>query len=75
MVIFRLGVVFSKDEGALKELTKSLKFKSATYLGSGKQKMSWIHIDDLCKLYLTAIRNNEIVGITMLYPQKYWHKK
>ncbi len=63
VVIFRLGVVFSKDEGALKELTKSLKFKSATYLGSGKQKMSWIHIDDLCKLYLTAILNNEIVGI------------
>ncbi|AIM37752.1 hypothetical protein KO02_14525 [Sphingobacterium sp. ML3W] len=63
MVIFRLGVVFSQHGGALKELTKSFRYKVATHLGSGKQKMSWIHIDDVCQLYLTAIRNNNISGI------------
>lgn len=63
IVILRLGVVFSKDGGALKQLIKSFSFKTATYLGSGKQKMSWIHIDDVCQLYLTAIRNKSISGI------------
>lgn len=38
IVILRLGVVFSKDGGALKQLIKSFKYKAATYLGSGKQK-------------------------------------
>lgn len=63
VVIFRLGVVFSKDEGALEQLTKSFKYKTVTHLASGKQKMSWIHIDDVCQLYLTAIRNPNLVGI------------
>ncbi|MEJ5091423.1 TIGR01777 family protein [Sphingobacterium faecium] len=63
IVILRLGVVFSKDGGALKQLIKSFKYKAATYLGSGKQKMSWIHIDDLCHLYLKAIRDNSLSGI------------
>lgn len=63
IVIFRLGVVFSKDGGALKELTKSFSYKTATHLGSGKQKMSWIHIEDVCQLYLAAIRDTNLVGI------------
>ncbi|MCL4124426.1 UNVERIFIED_CONTAM: hypothetical protein GTU68_002805 [Idotea baltica] len=31
-------------------------------LGSGKQYMPWIHIDDLCKMYIQAIEGN-LIGI------------
>ncbi|UIR54485.1 TIGR01777 family oxidoreductase [Sphingobacterium sp. SRCM116780] len=63
VVILRLGVVFTKNEGALKKLTQSLKYRMATYIGSGKQVISWIHITDLCHLYLAAIRNPNLSGI------------
>jgi hypothetical protein len=32
-------------------------------LGSGNQFMPWIHIDDLCDLYIKAIENSEFTGI------------
>jgi len=31
-------------------------------LGSGKQYMPWIHIDDLCSIYLEALKNSEMSG-------------
>jgi NAD dependent epimerase/dehydratase family enzyme len=31
-------------------------------LGSGKQYMPWIHIDDLCEIYIKAIEDNEMHG-------------
>ena len=63
LVIFRTGVVLSNDGGAFTEFKKPLRFGFATILGSGKQIVSWIHTDDLVKLYLNAIENNLISGI------------
>jgi NAD dependent epimerase/dehydratase family enzyme len=31
-------------------------------LGSGKQLVSWIHIDDLCRLFINAIENDQLTG-------------
>ena len=31
-------------------------------LGSGKQMISWIHIDDLCRMYIEAIENKNLNG-------------
>jgi len=31
-------------------------------LGSGKQYMPWIHVYDLCAIYLEAIKNNDMTG-------------
>jgi hypothetical protein len=31
-------------------------------LGSGKQYMPWIHVDDLCNIYFQAIVNSNIEG-------------
>ncbi|MEO8711938.1 MAG: TIGR01777 family oxidoreductase [Parafilimonas sp.] len=63
LAIFRFGIVLSKKGGALKEFKKPLKFGAAAILGSGKQIISWIHIDDLCMLLLFAIEHENISGI------------
>ena len=61
-VKIRTGLVLGKDEGFLKKLTPIFKMKLGSALGSGKQYMPWIHIDDLCAIYLEAIKNNEMTG-------------
>jgi hypothetical protein len=62
-VILRTGVVFSNKGGALEKLRKPIKLGVGAALGSGKQYMPWIHIDDLCNMYVEALENSEIKGI------------
>ncbi|MGG9970332.1 TIGR01777 family oxidoreductase [Ferruginibacter sp. SUN002] len=59
----RIGIVLSKDGGALAEFIKPIKFGVAAILGSGKQLISWIHIDDLCRLFIYGIENQNINSI------------
>jgi uncharacterized protein (TIGR01777 family) len=63
LVKFRIGIVLSNDGGAMNEFKKPLKFGVATILGSGKQVLSWIHIDDLIRIFLFAIDNENLSGI------------
>jgi uncharacterized protein (TIGR01777 family) len=62
LVKLRTGIVLSNDGGALVEFKKPLQFYVASILGTGKQVVSWIHIDDLCRLYIDAIENNNLHG-------------
>ncbi|WP_118975192.1 TIGR01777 family oxidoreductase [Taibaiella koreensis] len=57
LVILRTGIVLSRDGGALKEFVRPLRFRVAAILGSGRQIVSWIHEDDLCRMYLHALEN------------------
>ena len=57
-VALRTGIVLSKDGGALKKMKTPI----ITALGNGKQYMPWIHIDDLCELYIKAIEDQEFKG-------------
>lgn len=63
LVKLRIGIVLSKDGGALKEFINPLRFGIAAILGSGKQVISWIHIDDLCNLFVYAIENGQLYGV------------
>ena len=63
LVIFRTGLVLSNKGGALAEFRKPVRLGVAAILGSGKQVVSWIHIDDLCRLYLKAIEEKEWTGV------------
>ncbi len=63
LVKLRTGIVFSNDGGALQEFKKPLKGGVAAILGDGKQMISWIHVDDLCLMYLYAIKNQEMKGV------------
>ena len=62
LVKLRIGIVLSNDGGALTEFKKSIRFGVAAILGSGKQIVSWIHIDDLCRLFIYAIENENLQG-------------
>ena len=62
LVYLRTAIVFSTKGGAFNEFLKPFRGGVAAILGSGKQVISWIHIDDLCRMYLSAIENREMNG-------------
>ena len=61
--ILRTGIVLSKKGGALEKLCQTFKFRFASALGNGQQYMPWVHIDDLCRIYLRTITDIEFTGI------------
>ncbi len=63
LIKFRTGIVLSNDGGAFKEFIKPVRFGIAAIIGSGKQMVSWIHIDDLVRLYILAMENEKIDGV------------
>ena len=63
LVKLRIGIVLSKEGGALKEFLKPLRFRVAAILGSGKQIISWVHIDDLVNMFVFAIDIEKMNGV------------
>jgi len=63
LVKLRTGIVMSYEGGALVEFKKPLRFGIATILGNGKQIISWIHIDDLVRLFMYAMETESINGV------------
>lgn len=62
-IILRTGVVLSAEGGALSKMNILFKMGLGAVWGSGKQYFSWIHIEDLCSLYVKAIEDNSINGV------------
>ncbi len=62
LVKLRIGIVLSTTGGALAEFKKPLKGGMAAILGSGKQMISWIHVHDLCRMFVYAIENQSMQG-------------
>lgn len=56
--LIRIGLVLSRTSGALPELIKPIKYRVGSVLGSGKQYYSWIHVDDLTRLFSYVIEQN-----------------
>jgi hypothetical protein len=63
LVILRTGIVLSPEGGAFPEFARPVRFGVAGILGNGKQIISWIHIEDICRLYLEAMQNAAWSGI------------
>lgn len=61
-VKLRTGIVLSKEGGALKKMAQPARFGFGAALGSGNQWVSWIHINDICRMYLEAIENESWEG-------------
>ncbi len=61
--IIRIGVVLSKDGGALKKLLPLFQLGLGSAVGSGKQYMPWIHIEDLVSVFHEALFNSNYNGI------------
>jgi uncharacterized protein (TIGR01777 family) len=62
LVILRTGIVLSPEGGAFPEFARPIRFGIAGILGNGKQMISWIHIEDICRLYLEAMQNKAWAG-------------
>jgi uncharacterized protein len=61
--IIRIGLVLSTQGGALEKMLPTYKIGVGTYFGNGKQIYSWIHIDDICNLFLYALENTTMNGV------------
>ena len=62
VVKMRTGIVLDSEGGALAKMLPFFKTGVGGPVGSGKQYMPWIHLDDLVGLYLAAIDNDAFSG-------------
>ena len=60
--IIRVGIVLSTKGGALEQLIKSFQFRVGGYFGSGNNYMPWIHMNDICRVFIEAVTNDEMKG-------------
>jgi hypothetical protein len=63
VVKLRIGIVLSEKGGALKEIAKPIRLGFGSPLGSGQQYLSWIHLDDLCHLFVKAVEDEHLQGV------------
>lgn len=62
VVCVRTGIVLGRGGGALEQMLPIFKMGAGGRIGSGRQWMSWIHLDDLAGLFLLALENAGISG-------------
>jgi uncharacterized protein (TIGR01777 family) len=62
-VIIRTGVVMSDKSEAYKKICLPIRYGVGASIGSGNQFFSWIHLDDLCNIYLKAICDERLRGV------------
>lgn len=62
-VALRTSIVFGKEAGAFPVIKRLAKFFMGGKQGSGRQMVSWIHIDDFCRAVDFIIKNDCIVGV------------
>lgn len=62
VVKMRTGMVLSNRGGALPVLTRPIKWYVGSPLGSGRQYVSWIHLEDLCMTYIKALEDTNMEG-------------
>jgi uncharacterized protein (TIGR01777 family) len=75
-VKIRTGVVLEKTDSALSKLMMTGKFGFLVKTGNGNQYMPWIHIGDLCNIYLKAIEDNSMSGAyNVVSPQHITHNE
>lgn len=62
VVLVRIGIVLHPEGGALRQMLPPFRAGVAGKLGSGKQWMPWIHVDDLIRLFVYASENTDLNG-------------
>ena len=58
----RIGVVLSEKGGALVEMAQPIRLLVGSPLGTGRQLLSWIHMDDLCEIFIKAVEEDKMIG-------------
>ena len=62
VVKIRIGLILSKDGGALTAMEKPVKYFVGSPLGNGKQWMPWIHLDDIVGIFTKAVADEKMEG-------------
>jgi len=62
VVKIRTGIVLSKEGGVLSRFSIPVKAGLGSAIGNGEQYFPWIHMEDLCNIYLSAIQNTNMKG-------------
>lgn len=62
VAVARFGIVLGKHGGALQQMAMPFKFFMGGPVGSGKQWIPWIHIQDLCRAMLFVAEKEDISG-------------
>jgi uncharacterized protein len=63
VVVVRTSVVLGRGGGAIKAMTTSFRLGLGGVIGSGRQWMSWIHIEDQSRLLLFAVEDLNVRGV------------
>ncbi|MFH6602033.1 TIGR01777 family oxidoreductase [Maribacter algicola] len=58
----RIGLVLSAEGGALPQMVRPIKNCVGAALGSGEQWQSWVHIEDLARIFLFVVEH-ELKGV------------
>jgi uncharacterized protein (TIGR01777 family) len=61
-VKIRTGIVLSRNGGALARMIIPVRMGIGSALGNGRQYLPWIHIQDLCNIYLKALGDTSLKG-------------
>ncbi len=62
VVCLRTGLVLAKNDGGLAPMVKAVDLNLGSAMGSGKQWMNWIHLEDIVNMYLFATENPNLHG-------------
>ena len=61
-VIIRVGIVLAKEGGFVKAVAAPAKWGLGAAFGNGKMMTSWIHINDLCGIFMKAGNDTNMKG-------------
>ncbi len=74
VAILRTGMVLAPNGGAFSQLKKTMMLPLIPYIGHGRQLQAWICIEDLAKLYKTAILEKWTGAFNATAPQNISNK-
>ncbi|MFN4122953.1 MAG: TIGR01777 family oxidoreductase [Flavobacteriales bacterium] len=63
VVKIRIGIVLSDKGGALPKMATPVKMGVGAALGSGKQYVPWVHIQDIARVFIHALESEKMQGV------------
>ncbi|MEM6531202.1 MAG: TIGR01777 family oxidoreductase [Myxococcota bacterium] len=62
VALYRIGIVLGDGGGALGQMLPVFRLGAGGRLGSGRQWMSWIHLDDLVEMLVAGVSDSSFEG-------------